>query len=329
MRDKVVLITGGTGSFGKEFVKSILAYEPKQIRVFSRDELKQAQMKEEINDGRVDYLCGDIRDYQRLNTALEGVDVVIHAAAMKRIEKCEQDPQEAIKTNVQGTVNVANACLSNNIKTAILISTDKAVYPVNLYGATKLVAEKVWTQSNAYRGTRHPTKFCVVRYGNVIGSRGSVLNLFQEQLKQGCIKVTDQRMTRFFISLQQAVDLVCTAIEWCQGGEIFIPQLKATSIYHLASLVAGTTPIEITSQRGGEKLHETLITKEERERTVFGIGPNGGYYIIDPEIITWPYKRGPVAECNYRDLPISSEDATQYDDKTLRRLLGITETSNA
>lgn len=323
MQDKIVFVSGGTGSFGKEFVKKILEQNPKQIRVFSRDELKQAQMKEELNDPRVDYFLGDVRDYQRLNKALEGVDIVIHAAAMKRIEKCEKDPEEAIKTNVQGTVNVANACLSNNIKTAILISTDKAVYPVNLYGATKLVAEKVWIQSNTYRGTRHPTKFCVVRYGNVIGSRGSVINLFQEQLKQGVIKVTDQRMTRFFISLQQAVDLVCTAIEVGQGGEIFIPKLKAISIYHLASLVAGTTPIEITSQRGGEKLHECLVTKEENWR----MGPGQGCDIISPEITTWPYKRVRDTGC-YRWME-SSEKAPQYDDNEIRELLGIAETSDS
>lgn len=316
MRDKVILITGGTGSFGQAFVREALLKDPKQIRIYSRDELKQAQMKEALNDPRVEYLCGDVRDVERLNIAMEGVDIVIHAAAMKRIEKCEKDPQEAIKTNVTGSVNVANACLKQNVKCAILISTDKAVYPVNLYGATKLTAEKVWMQSNTYRGVSHPTRFCVVRYGNVIGSRGSVTNLFQDQLAKGVIKVTDERMTRFFITLQQAVDLVCVAIELGQGGEIFIPELKATSIYHLAMLMAGTTPIEITNQRGGEKLHESLVTKEEKGRMV----SEKHFSVINPEITTWPYSPW---TSEYQNWTESSETAEQYNDDELKSLLQI------
>jgi UDP-N-acetylglucosamine 4,6-dehydratase len=264
MRDKVILITGGTGSFGQAFVREALSKDPKQIRVFSRDELKQAQMKDAINDSRVDYLCGDIRDYERLCTALEGVDIVVHAAAMKRIEKCEKDPQEAIKTNVLGSVNVANACLRTNVKNAILISTDKAAYPVNLYGTTKLAAERVWIQSNTYRGLNHPTKFSVVRYGNVFGSRGSVFHLFKDQLETGAVKVTDARMTRFFIRLQDAVDLVQVAMEWQQGGETFIPRLKAISIYHLAKLVAGRFPVVISNQTGRRKASRDVDNKRRK-----------------------------------------------------------------
>lgn len=311
---KTLLITGGTGSFGQAFCREALTKDVKQVRIFSRDELKQAQMKEEINDARVEYLCGDVRDAQRLSTALEGVDTVIHAAAMKRIEKCEKDPQEAIKTNVLGSVNVANACLKNNVKNAILISTDKAVYPVNHYGATKLVSEKVWVQSNVYRGATHPTRFSVVRYGNVLGSRGSVLQLFKDQLEKGSLKVTDANMTRFFITLQEAVDLVQVALEMHQGGEIFLPNLKAASIYHLATLVAGDVPVEITSQRGGEKLHEALITKEERSR----LASYQHFSVINPEITTWPYEKWTSEFINFVE---SSEKAEQYSDGELRTLL--------
>lgn len=312
MRDKVVLITGGTGSFGRAMTKELLTKGVKQIRVYSRDELKQAQMAEEINDKRVDYLCGDIRDSERLSTALEGVDVCIHAAAMKRIEKCEKDPQEAIKTNVLGSVNVVNACLKQNVQSAILISTDKACYPVNLYGATKLTAEKTWIQSNTYRGVQHPTKFSVVRYGNVLGSRGSVVSIFKNT--EGPVKVTDPEMTRFFITLQEAVDLVQLAVEFHQGGEIFVPNLKAASIYQLAKVLAGNRPIEFTSQRGGEKLHESLITLEEKNR----LASFKNYSVINPEIHTWPFRPW---TSEIKVWAKSSQEAEQYTDKELKDLL--------
>lgn len=315
MENSVVLITGGTGSFGKAFTKELLTKGVKQIRIYSRDELKQAQMKDEIQDKRVEYLCGDVRDYERLCVAMEGVDVVVHAAAMKRIEKCEKDPQEAIKTNVLGSVNVANACLKSNVRRAVLISTDKAVYPVNLYGASKLTAEKIWIQSNVYRGKNHPTVFSCVRYGNVLGSRGSVLHLFKDQASKGVIKVTDQNMTRYFITIQQATDLVFLALETMQGGEIFLPKLRATSIYRLAQIVAGDVPIEITSQRGGEKLHEVLCTLEENTRRSIEID---GTSIIHPEVVTWPYEYSDVIETEPTN---TSETAPQYTDKELEALL--------
>lgn len=324
MQNKVVLVTGGCGSFGKVFVKELLTQNPKQIRVYSRDEFKQAEMASELNDSRVEYLCGDIRDSERLEMAMEGVDIVIHAAAMKRVEKCEKDPQEAIKTNVTGSVNVANACLKQNVKCAVLISTDKAVYPINLYGATKLTAEKVWIQSNTYRGLSHPTRFIVVRYGNVLGSRGSVLNIFQDQLSKGVIKVTDQRMTRFFITLQEAVNLVNLAVETGQGGEIFIPRLKAVSIYRLAQLVAGTMPVEVTNQRGGEKLHESLVTVEERNRLVSYKDPY--FNVINPEITTWLYTNWTSDERYWVE---NSFTADQYTDEELNDLLQLTQVTNA
>lgn len=314
MENKVVAITGGTGSFGKAMVKELLTKGVRQIRVLSRDELKQSQMKEEINDKRVEFLICDIRDAERLITATEGVDIVIHAAAMKRIEVCERDPQEAVKTNINGTVNVANACLRNNVKSAIFISTDKACYAVNLYGATKLTAEKTWIQSNTYRGANHPTKFSVVRYGNVLGSRGSVLHSFKEQREAGVLKVTDQHMTRFFITLQEAVDLVQLAIEDQQGGETYIPNLKAASIYRIAEMVAGNSPVVITNQRGGEKLHETLITQEECKRASI----YNHYSVIHPELTTWRYVRDAT---DIRPSFATSETAEQYDDEELKGLL--------
>jgi UDP-N-acetylglucosamine 4,6-dehydratase len=316
LRDSIVAITGGTGSFGQAMVKELLTKGVNRIRVLSRDELKQAQMKEALNDSRVDYFLCDVRDAENVVTALEGVDVVIHAAALKRIEKCETNPLEAIKTNVQGSINVAKACLSNNVKSAIFISTDKAAYPVNLYGATKLTAEKLWTQSNTYRGKGHPTKFSVVRYGNVLGSRGSVLHIFKDQLAKGPIRVTDSEMTRFFITLQEAVDLVQLAVEFQQGGEIFIPELKSASIYQLAKVVAGDRPIEITSQRGGEKLHESLVTIEERTRLV----SYGTFSVINPEVatVTWPYQPW---TSELQRFASSSQTATRYTDAELKELL--------
>lgn len=314
MQNQVVLITGGTGSFGRAFCLEALKKCVKQVRIFSRDELKQAQMKEEINDSRVEYLCGDIRDKERLEVALEGADIVIHAAAMKRIEKCEKDPQEAIKTNVLGSMNVVNACLTRNVKHAILISTDKAVYPINLYGATKLAAEKVWNQSNTYRGLSHPTKFSVVRYGNVLGSRGSVLHYFRDQIKKGSVKVTDPDMTRYFLTIQNAVDLVQLALEFQQGGEIFLPVLKAVNIYRLAHLIAGDVSVEITSQRGAEKLHESLVTKEESKRLV----SYKSFNVINPEFTTWPYTPW---TSEFKQWSEDSSKAVQYTDEELTNLV--------
>ncbi len=310
MQDKVVLITGGTGSFGQAMTRELLSKGVKQIRIYSRDELKQANMAAEFNDPRLCFICGDIRDKDQLTRALEGVDVLIHAAAMKRIEKCETNPLEAIKTNIEGSVNVIKACLDNNVKDAILISTDKACYPVNIYGATKLTAEKAWIQSNVYRGQQHPTKFSVVRYGNVLGSRGSVVSIFKNN---NVVNVTDREMTRFFITLQEAVDLVQLAIEFHQGGETFVPNLKAASIYQLAKILAGNRPIEFTSQRGGEKLHEALITVEECRRTECFTKFN----IIHPEIVTWPYKRSDSDAPEF----LTSATAQQYTDSELKELL--------
>ncbi len=315
MSDKVYLITGGTGSFGKAFVRDLLTnHNPKQIRIFSRDEFKQHQMAQEFKDYRLEFLLGDVRDYDRLVTAMDGVDTVVHAAALKRIEKCERDPQEAVKTNVNGTINVAKAALAQKVSNAVLISTDKACYPINLYGATKLTAEKVWVQSNVYRGKSKPTKFSVVRYGNVVGSRGSVIPLFRDQAKSGVVQITDSRMTRYLVTLQQAVDLVHATIELQQGGEVFLPLLKATSISVLAAYVAPEARQVTIGLRPGEKLHETLFTAEEAGRMHMA----EGFTIINPEYPTWAYE---PYEVNFDGGFLTSEKALQLSEVELRTLV--------
>lgn len=291
MRNKIILVTGACGTFGKAFIKRILALGPKQVRLFSRDEYKQAKFAEELgvdtlHDPVLRFLCGDVRDYDRLVTATEGIDIVVHAAAMKRIEKCEYDPQEAVKTNIQGSINLVNACLKNNVKNAIALSTDKAVDPVSLYGATKMCMERLWIQGNAYRGKTHDTKFSLVRYGNVFGARGNVVEVFKEQKEKGVITVYGSEITRFFITIEHAIDLVLMALEYNQGGEIYIPQLKAFNIYELAEMMKGKAKIEVTHDRTTEKTHEAMYTLEEMKR----ISIHEGYNILHPKYPTWPYR---------------------------------------
>lgn len=314
LNGKTVLLTGGTGSFGKAFVTRALEEGVKQIRVFSRDELKQAEMALEFRDPRVEYLLGDVRDYERVLMAVNGCDLVIHAAAIKRIEKAERDPEEAIKTNIQGTMNVAKAALERNIRHAVLISTDKACEPINLYGATKMVAEKYWIQANGYRGVNYPTKFMVVRYGNVVNSRGSVIPAFKKQAEKGVVKITDPGMTRFLISLNQAIDLVQCAIAYGQGGEVYLPILKAAKIVDVAKAVAPHAEIEIVGCAPSEKLHEQLYNQSEASRIV----TEEGYMVVEPEAPKWPYQKlegtdSPVAK--------TSEDAEHYDVRELRRFV--------
>lgn len=287
----------------------------KQVRVYSRDELKQATMEAEFKDPRLCFICGDVRDLDQLSRAMEGCDIVVHAAAMKRIEKCEVNPHEAIKTNVIGTQNVAKACLDNNIQQAIFISTDKASEPVNLYGATKMLAEKVWLQSNVYRGLNHPTKFSVVRYGNVVGSRGSVVPMFKKQAEEdGVIRITHKDMTRFFITLQQAVSLVQIAVEYSQGGEIYLPMLKAASIVDLAKAISPTSHIVYTTPVPGEKLHEQLLNRSEIGRVTV----EDGYTVVHPEHVTWPYQ---YPEEYSVLVPKTSFDSDKYTFEELQELV--------
>jgi UDP-N-acetylglucosamine 4,6-dehydratase/5-epimerase len=264
---KSVLVTGGTGSFGKAFVETALTSKAKKVIVFSRDEQKHYAMERLFQgERRVRFFVGDIRDRDRLQTALRDVDIVVHAAAMKHVPICEYNPIEAVQTNVNGARNLIEAAISNGVERVIGLSTDKAVSPANLYGATKLCMEKLLTAANAYSGDR-ATRFSLVRYGNVMGSAGSVIPLFRNQMKQGKLTITDARMTRFWIEMPEAVALVLRGLELMQGGEIFIPKLPTSDIETLAEAVAPGVQRTVVGIRPGEKLHETLISTEEARRT--------------------------------------------------------------
>jgi UDP-N-acetylglucosamine 4,6-dehydratase/5-epimerase len=263
---KSVLITGGTGSFGKAFVARALESKARKIIVFSRDEQKHYEMQRTMTDRRLRFFVGDIRDRDRLMTALRDVDIVVHAAAMKHVPICEYNPIEAVATNVNGAKNLIEAAIACNVERVISLSTDKAVSPANLYGATKLCMEKLLIAANAYAGDRW-TRFSLVRYGNVMGSAGSVIPLFRSQQKRGQLTITDARMTRFWIEMDEAVALVLRGLELMTGGEIYIPKLPTTDIETLAEAVAPGVPRTCVGIRPGEKLHETLIGVEEARRT--------------------------------------------------------------
>ncbi len=264
-----VLITGGTGSFGKKFVEIMLReYHPKRVIVFSRDELKQHEMRVGgFDHPSLRFFIGDVRDLRRLKRAFRGVDVVVHAAALKQVPACEYNPIEAVLTNIMGARNIIEAALDSNVKRVVALSTDKAVNPVNLYGATKLVAEKLFVQANAYSG-EGPTRFSCVRYGNVVGSRGSVIPLFLRQRETGKVTVTDPRMTRFWITLEQGVRLVIRTIEQMHGGEVFVPKIPSMNIMDLVEAIAPGCEVEEIGIRPGEKVHEVLISEEEARNAV-------------------------------------------------------------
>jgi len=269
LKGKTILITGGTGSFGKACAKRLLEkHAPSSVRIFSRDELKQWEMRRELgNDPRLRFLIGDVRDEQRVRRAAEGVDVIIHAAAMKQVPACEYNPIEAIRTNVDGAINVINAALDNNITRVIALSTDKAASPANLYGATKLCSDRLFIQSNEYRGGSRKTMFSVVRYGNVMGSRGSVIPLFRRQKEKGELTITHENMTRFWITLPQAVDLVLSSLDIMRGGELFVPKIPTMKVIDLAKTIAPNATCRVIGIRPGEKIHECLITAEEGRLT--------------------------------------------------------------
>jgi UDP-N-acetylglucosamine 4,6-dehydratase/5-epimerase len=282
--DAAVLITGATGSFGKRCVKTLLdQYRPKKIIVFSRDELKQHDMRTSgYNHESLRYYIGDVRDVDRLRRAMVGVDIVIHAAAMKQVPACEYNPIEAVKTNVDGSKNVIEAALDCGVKRILALSTDKAVSPVNLYGATKLVAEKLFIQANSYSGAG-ATRFACVRYGNVVGSRGSVIPLFIDQLKTGFFTVTDPCMTRFWITLDEGVRFVLNSIEAMHGGEVFVPKIPSTSIMDLVRAIGPACEVREIGIRAGEKLHECLISEDESRAAV----DIGDFYVIQPMHKWW------------------------------------------
>jgi len=289
-RDQAVLITGGTGSFGKAFTRFLLdSLQPKKIIIFSRDELKQHEMRVGgFDDPSLRYFIGDVRDRDRLQLAMRNVTIVVHAAALKQVPACEYNPAEAIKTNIDGAQNVIDAALAAKVSRVMALSTDKAVNPVNLYGATKLVAEKLFIQANVYGGGE-PPRFSCCRYGNVVGSRGSVIPLFQRQRELGTVTVTDPRMTRFWITLDQGVRLVARALETMQGGEVFIPKLPTMNIMDLAAAVAPDCAVKTVGIRPGEKLHEVLMSEEEVRRAV----EYDGMYIVQPAHAWWNVESPP------------------------------------
>ena len=268
-QDKSVLITGGTGSFGRKFIEVVRRdLKPKKIIVFSRDELKQHEMRVAGFDGEeFRYFIGDVRDGDRLRRAMQGVDIVVHAAALKQVPACEYNPFEAILTNVNGAKNIIDASIDAGVKQVLALSTDKAVAPVNLYGATKLCAEKLFVHGNVYSGEQG-TRFSCVRYGNVVGSRGSVIPLFLKQKESGQITVTDARMTRFWITLDQGVKFVLDSIEGMKGGEVFVPKIPSMNILDLARAIAPEATIRDIGIRPGEKLHECLVSEDEARATL-------------------------------------------------------------
>ena len=282
--DKNVLVTGGTGSFGRKFVEVLLKeYHPERLIIYSRDELKQHEMRTSgFNHPNLRYFIGDIRDLPRLQRAFNGVDIVVHAAALKQVPACEYNPMEAIKTNILGSSNVVDAALDAGVEKVLALSTDKAVNPVNLYGATKLAAEKLMVQSNAYAGGTN-TRFSCVRYGNVVGSRGSVVPLFLNQRDSGEVTLTDERMTRFWIPLDQGVRFVIRCIEEMQGGEVFVPKIPSMKMVDLAHAIAPDAKIKIIGIRPGEQLHEVLISEDEARTTV----ELEDMYVVQPAAALW------------------------------------------
>lgn len=305
---KVILITGGTGSFGRRFIETILArYAPRKVIVYSRDELKQSDMQQELREqfppetlAPMRFFLGDVRDRSRLTLALRGVDIVIHAAALKQVPAAEYNPSECIQTNIIGAENVVWASLSNHVKQVVALSTDKACNPVNLYGATKLASDKTFVAANNLSGDIG-TKFSVVRYGNVVGSRGSVAPLFRRLLAKGAteLPVTDARMTRFWITLNQGVDFVLSSLEIMRGGEIFVPKIPSMSMPDLVQAMAPGIGMKIVGIRPGEKLHEIMVGSDDARQTV----ELADRYVIEPSFVEYPRKpfgpadgAAPVAE---------------------------------
>lgn len=297
-----ILVTGGTGSFGKRFVKSVLEnYDIKKIVVFSRDEQKHHDMsmeKEFCNDPRIRYFIGDVRDPDRLSLAMHDIDFVVHAAAMKHVPTAEYNPFECVQTNIHGAQNVVRACLDANVKKVMALSTDKACNPINLYGATKLASDKIFVAANNLAGGRR-TRFSVVRYGNVIGSRGSVIPFFANLIKDGSdsLPITDERMTRFWITLQQGVDFVMSNFGLMHGGEIFIPKIPSMRVTELARIMSPKAKLEFVGIRPGEKLHEMMITTDDAINTL----ELDDRYIIQPTMSWW--NRTAYSEVAVGDVP--------------------------
>lgn len=326
LNNKTILITGGTGSFGKKFLEKIFAeYDPKKVIIYSRDEFKQSVMKTDYMDrvdmDRVRFFIGDVRDRERLYRAFEGVDYVIHAAAMKQVPTCEYNPVEAIKTNIHGAQNVIDAALDCGVKKVVALSTDKAVNPINLYGGTKLVSDKLFIAANAYRGNNYDTVFSVVRYGNVAGSRGSVIPIWKKIIDDGgkTLGVTDMRMTRFWITLDQGVDLVFKALHESKGGETYISKIPSFHIGDLAKAMLPDCKIDEFGIREGEKLHEVMVTKDDSLLTY----EYEKHYIIYPHFEWWDFEAG------FTEGGVKVADGFEYSSGTNTVWLGVEELKEA
>ena len=308
--NKVVLITGGTGSFGKKFIKIVLdEYNPKKLIVFSRDELKQFEMDQQFAEhaDKIRYFIGDVRDKDRLMRAFNGVDYVVHAAALKQVPAMEYNPSEAIKTNIQGAMNIIDVAIERKIKKVIALSTDKACNPINLYGATKLCSDKLFVAANSYSGEAG-TKFAVVRYGNVVGSRGSVVPFFKAKAKEGVLPITDQRMTRFWITLEQGVRFVIMNFERMCGGELFVPKIPSMNIMGLAKAVAPNCKTKMVGIRPGEKLHEVMISVDDARDTV----ELDDCYIIQPAFHWWRKDNHSIGKPVSDDFTYSSDKNKEW-----------------
>ena len=322
LNNKSILITGGTGSFGKKFVETVLnKYQPKKVIIYSRDELKQSDMQQEFSYSKFDclrFFIGDVRDLRRLTFAMEKVDIVIHAAALKQVPAAEYNPFEFVKTNVFGGQNVVDAAISNKVKKIIALSTDKAAAPINLYGATKLTSDKLFITANNYAGG-NKIKLSVVRYGNVMGSRGSVIPFFLKQKKKGALPITDERMTRFNITLREGVDFVLQCLEKMCGGELFVPKIPSYRILDVAEAIAPDAKHKIIGIRPGEKLHEEMITKNDAVNTL----EFDDYYVILPSTYMWDTEKF-RNESNFSIGEIC-EYGFSYDSSTNKHFLTIDE----
>lgn len=286
LNGKSILVTGGTGSFGQKFAEIVLTrYQPRRLIIFSRDELKQFEMRQKLGEDQypcIRYFIGDVRDRERLYRAFDGVDIVVHAAALKQVPAAEYNPLEAVKTNVLGAANVIDAAIDRNVEKVIALSTDKAANPINLYGATKLCSDKLVVAANSYSG-QHNTLFSVVRYGNVVGSRGSVIPFFLEKRKNGILPITDPRMTRFWITLEQGVNFVLACLERMSGGEIFVPKIPSMRVVDVALAIAPECEMKIVGIRPGEKLHEVMVPEDDARHTL----EYDDYYSILPPFHDW------------------------------------------
>ena len=321
LNDKSIVITGGTGSFGRQFVRTVLQrFRPRRVVVYSRDELKQYEMQREFDAPCMRYFIGDVRDRDRLLQAMRGIDFVVHAAALKQVPAAEYNPMECVKTNVHGAENVIAAAIANEVGRVLALSTDKAANPINLYGATKLVSDKLFVAGNNFAGG-HRTRFAVARYGNVVGSRGSVVPHFRSLLAGGAreLPITDPRMTRFWITLEQGVDFVLRGLERMQGGEIFVPKIPSARITDLAQAMAPGMPTRVIGIRPGEKLHEVMCPRDDSHLTL----AFDDHYVIRPTIqfnVAVDHSRNAVGE---RGAPVA--EGFEYNSGTNARFLSVDE----